>query len=128
LATALEAVVSLRLVPTKDGVHRLPACEVLINTAAVRDNIRDAEKALNIPDLIKEGTIQYGMQSFDQSLMQWFQKGKIDYEMALFYSTNPNEFALRVSGIEGTSDRTFAEEVMSDEDKGGEIGLEGLAP
>jgi len=112
LSTALEAVVSLRLVPTVDGKRRMPACEVLVNTAAVRDNIRDQEKALNIPDLIKEGAIQYGMQSFDQSLMQWYQKKQISYEMALFYATNPNEFALRIQGIEGTSDRTFAEEVM----------------
>lgn len=111
LSTALEAIVCLRLVPTKDGRTRVPACEILINTAAVRDNIRDAEKALNIPELIKEGTVQYGMQSFDQSLMQWYQQGMISYESALFYSTNPNEFALRVSGIEGTSDRTFADQM-----------------
>jgi twitching motility protein PilT len=111
LATALEAVISLRLVPTSDGRSRVPAAEVLINTAAVRDNVRDQEKALNIPDLIREGTVQYGMQSFDQSLMQWYQRGKISYESALFYSSNPNEFALRVSGIESASDRTFAEEI-----------------
>jgi twitching motility protein PilT len=109
LSTALEAVVSLRLVPTKEGRNRVPACEVLINTAAVKDNIRDAGKALNIPDLIKEGTVQYGMQSFDQSLMQWYHQGAISYEMALFYSSNPSEFALRLSGIEGSSDRTFAD-------------------
>src|SRR5438477_2798427 len=48
LSTALEAVVSLRLVPTQDGKSRVPACEVLVNTAAVRDNIRDASKALHI--------------------------------------------------------------------------------
>jgi twitching motility protein PilT len=111
LSTALEAVICLRLVPTADGKGRVPACEVLINTAAVRDNIRDREKALNIPELIREGTIQYGMQSFDQSLMNWYRKGKISYENALFYSSNPSEFALRVSGIEGTSDRTFADEM-----------------
>ncbi len=111
LSSALEAVISLRLVPTKDGKGRVPACEVLINTAAVRDAMRDTERALNIPDLIREGTVQYGMQSFDQSLMQWYRAGVISYEAALFYSTNPSEFALRVSGIEGTSDRTFAEQL-----------------
>ena len=113
LSTALEAIICLRLVPTKEGKERVPACEILINTAAVRDNIRDAEKALNIPDLIKEGTIQYGMQSFDQSLMNWYQRGAISYEAALFYSSNPSEFALRLSGIEGTSDRTFADQMGS---------------
>jgi twitching motility protein PilT len=126
LATSLEAVISLRLVPTKDGNNRIPACEVLINTAAVRDNIRDSEKALDIPDLIKEGTVQYGMQSFDQSLMQWYKQDVISYESALFYSTNPAEFALRVQGIAGTSDRTFADEVMSGGDEGS--GLEGMTP
>ncbi|UCD24664.1 MAG: type IV pilus twitching motility protein PilT [Gemmatimonadota bacterium] len=117
LSTALEAIVCLRLVPTKEGRERVPACEILINTAAVRDNIRDAEMALNIPDLIKEGTVQYGMQSFDQSLMDWYQQGTISYEAALFYSTNPSEFALRISGIEGTSDRTFAEQMGSGGDQ-----------
>ena len=48
LSTALEAIVSLRLVPRVDGKGRVPACEVLINTAAVKDNIRDREKSLKI--------------------------------------------------------------------------------
>ena len=108
LSTALAAVVCLRLVPRKDGKGRVAAAEVLINTAAVADNIRDIEKALNIPDLIAEGTEAYGMQSFDQSLMKWYKDGVISYESALFYSTNPSEFALRASGISSASDRTFS--------------------
>jgi twitching motility protein PilT len=129
LSTALAAVISLRLVPATDGKKRVPACEVLINTAAVRDNIRDREKALNIPELIREGTVQYGMQSFDQSLMNWLRRGVISYENALFYSTNPSEFALRVSGIEGTSDRTFADEIQeSIETRRDDGSPEGLSP
>ena len=81
---------------------------MLINTAAVADNIRDMQKALAIPDLIAEGTVSYGMQSFDQSLMNWYQKGEVSYESALFYASNPSEFALRASGIGSASDRTFA--------------------
>ncbi|MBW7934165.1 MAG: type IV pili twitching motility protein PilT, partial [Gemmatimonadaceae bacterium] len=107
LSTALQAVVSLRLVPRSDRPGRVPACEILINTAAVKDNIRDMNKSLNIPDLIKEGTVQYGMQSFDQSLMSWYSKGIISYENALFHSTNPSEFALKVQGIAGTSDTSW---------------------
>jgi len=107
LANALQAVVSQRLVPRADKPGRVPAVEVLINTAAVRDQIRDMEKSLNIPDLIKEGTVQYGMQSFDQSLMQWFKKGVISYESAIFYATSPAEFALRVQGVAGTSDQSW---------------------
>src|SRR5438034_1285506 len=60
LSTALSTVVSLRLVPRKDGRGRIPASEILINTAAVQDNIRDLSKQLNIPDLIAEGSVQYG--------------------------------------------------------------------
>ena len=109
LATALQAIVCIRLVPRADGRGRVPAVEVLINTAAVADNVRTLEKALNIPDLIAEGSTAYGMQLFDQSLMQWFKQGVISYENALFYSTNPSEFALRAAGISAASDRTFSE-------------------
>jgi twitching motility protein PilT len=107
LASALAAVVSLRLIPRCDRPGRVPASEILINTAAVRDQIRDMSKSLNIPDLIKEGTVQYGMQSFDQSIMQWYSKRMISYESALFFATNPSEFALRAQGVEGSSDTTW---------------------
>jgi twitching motility protein PilT len=107
LSTALAAVVSMRLVPRADGRGRVPAIEVLVNSAAVADNIRDMAKALNIPDLIAEGGVSYGMQSFDQSLMRWLQEGTIAYDDAVRAATNPSEFALRVSGISAASDRTF---------------------
>jgi twitching motility protein PilT len=107
LSTALAAVVSMRLVPRTDGVGRVPACEVLVNTAAVADVMRDTQKALSIPDLIAEGGTTYGMQSFDQSLMRWYQEGVISYEEAVFHATHPSEFALRVSGVSAASDRTF---------------------
>ncbi len=108
LSTALAAICSLRLVPRTDGRGRVPACEVLINTAAVAENIRDVAKALNIPDLIAEGSMSYRMQNFDQSLMAWYKAGAISYESALFYATNPSEFALRASGISSASDHSLA--------------------
>src|SRR5687768_2142948 len=107
LSSALAAVISLRLVPRADSPGRIPAAEVLNNTAAVREQIRDLNATLNIPDLIKEGTTQYGMQSFDQSLMQWYTKGVISYESALFYASSPSEFALRVQGVAGSSDTSW---------------------
>ncbi len=107
LASSLEAVISLRLVPRSDKPGRVPAAEILINTAAVRDNIRDMSKSLNIPELIAEGTVQYGMQSFDQSLMNWYKKGVISYESAIYYATRPSEFALRIQGVAGASDTTW---------------------
>jgi twitching motility protein PilT len=108
LASALQAVISLRLVPRADKPGRVPACEILINTQTVRDQIRDMDKTLNIPDLIKEGTVQYGMQSFDQSIMAYYTQGIISYESAVFYATSPSEFALRVQGVAGTSDNSWS--------------------
>jgi twitching motility protein PilT len=107
LSTALHAVVSLRLVPRKDGRGRVPAAEVLINSAAVAENIRSIEKSLNIPDLISDGSVSYRMQSFDQSLMAWYKSGVIGYENALHFATNPSEFALKVSGVDSGESRAF---------------------
>jgi len=108
LASALQAVISLRLVPRSDKPGRVPACEVLINTQTVRDQIRDTEKTLNIPDLIREGTVQYGMQSFDQALMGLYSQSIISYDSAVFFATSPSEFALRVQGVAGTSDNSWS--------------------
>jgi twitching motility protein PilT len=107
LSTALQAVLSLRLVPRQDGQGRIPATEVLINTAAVQENMRDLTKSLSIPDLIAQGSVQYGMQSFDQSLFAWYGTGMISYESAIFYASNPSEFALKISGVESGESRAF---------------------
>lgn len=107
LANALAGVLSLRLVPRADGQGRVPACEVLVNTAAVRDFIRDPNSELDIVQLIKEGTVQYGMQTFDQSLLSWYSRGVVTYDAALFNATNPSEFALQVQGVGSASDTTW---------------------
>jgi twitching motility protein PilT len=107
LSTALRAIISLRLVRRADKKGRVPAAEILVNTEAVRDQIRDMTKSLNIPQLIREGAVPYGMQSFDQSLMNWYQKGVISYDDALFAATNPAEFSLRIQGIAGSSDTSW---------------------
>ncbi len=107
LSTALKAIISLRLVRRADKKGRVPAAEVLVNTEAVRDQIRDMSKALNIPQLIREGAVAYGMQSFDQSLMNWYSKGIVSYDDALFAASNPAEFALRVQGIGSASDTSW---------------------
>jgi len=107
LANALVGIISLRLVPRKDGKGRVPACEVLVNTAAVRDKIRDPAASLDIIELIKDGNVQYGMQTFDQSLMSWYTRGIISYDQALFYATNPSEFALQIQGVGSASDSSW---------------------
>jgi twitching motility protein PilT len=107
LSTALRAIISLRLVRRADKKGRVPAAEILMNTDAVRDQMRDMSKSLNIAQLIKEGNVPYGMQSFDQSLMNWYHKGVISYDDALFAATNPAEFSLRAQGIAASSDTSW---------------------
>jgi twitching motility protein PilT len=51
--------------------------------------------------------VPYGMQSFDQSIMNWYEKGVISYEDALQAASNPSEFALRVQGVAASSDTSW---------------------
>ncbi len=104
LASVLKAVISQRLIPKSDGKGRAPAVEVLISTAFIRDCIMDKEKTHNIPGAIAQGTSQYGMQTFDQSIFSLFEQGLISYEEALRWASNVDEFKLRVQGISTTAD------------------------
>jgi len=99
LANALKAIISLRLIPRADRPGRVPASEVLVNTATISELIRRGDELVTIPDHIAEGRVQYGMQTFDQSLLDLYSKGWISYEWAMHYASNPSEFALRVSGV-----------------------------
>ncbi len=104
LGAVLKAVISLRLMPRADGLGRVPAAEVLIRTAYVRECIENKEKTKLIKEAIAAGTSQYGMQTFDQSLYQLYKTGLITLEEALRRATNPNEFKLKIQGIQSTSD------------------------
>jgi twitching motility protein PilT len=99
LANALKAIVSLRLIPRADRPGRVPAAEVLVNTATISELIRKGDELSTIPEHIAEGHVQYGMQTFDQSLLSLYSKGWISYDWAMHYASNPSEFALRVSGV-----------------------------
>ena len=107
LSSVIKGVISQRLVPRADGKGRVPAVEVMIATNRVRECIDDKEKTKQIHDAIAQGFISYGMQTFDQSLMQLYTKQLITYDEALRQSTNPDDFALKVSGISSTSDSTW---------------------
>ncbi len=110
LAGLLKAVVSQRLMKSAKGNSRVPAVEVLISTPLIRDYILHEDKTNQIRDAIGAGTSQYGMQTFDQSLFYLYQSGLIALEEALRGSTNPDEFRLRLAGIQNTS--TMAKEEM----------------
>jgi len=117
LASVLKGIISMRLVPKSDGKGRVPAVEVLIATATIKDCILDADKTKSINDAIAQGTLHYGMQTFDQSLFNLFKSGLISYEEALRRATNPDDFALKVKGIQSTSDASLEDQQQSNKDE-----------
>jgi twitching motility protein PilT len=104
LAGTLKSIVCQRLLTRSDMLGRAPALEILVSTAAVRDYIVNQDKTSSIPDLIEQGE-QYGMITFDQSIMHLYKSGMISFEEAMNQCTNPDDFDLRVKGITGASER-----------------------
>jgi twitching motility protein PilT len=121
LASVLRAIISMRLLPRADGQGRVPAVEVLIATETVKACIDDPAKTKDIPIIIENSHTQYGMQTFDQSLMSLYQEGLITYEDALRRATRPDDFALKVKGIQTLKDIWESDEGFSGKDKGPEI-------
>jgi twitching motility protein PilT len=107
LSSVLVAVISLRLLPKKDGSGQVPAAEIMINNAAVAEYLHDAEKSHLILNAISEGYTHYGSQSFDQSLLQLLRDEMITFQVAKQNASNPDDFELKVRGVEGTSDRRW---------------------
>ncbi len=107
LASTLQAIISQRLIPDITGTRRYPAVEVMINTSTIREYIIDPEKTVLIRQAIQEGFVQYQMQTFDQALMHLYKERMVALEEALKASSNPHEFALRVKGIQASSDVTW---------------------
>src|SRR6266571_2048523 len=70
LCDALQAVVSQRLLPRADGRGRVAAVEILICTEEARELIKDASRTADLPDYVREARDEYGMQTFDQHLME----------------------------------------------------------
>ena len=104
LASVIRAVISQRLIPKVDGKGRAPAVEVLTSTAFIRDCIMDKEKTHLIHGAIAQGTSQYGMQTFDQSIFGLYEGGLVSYEEALRWASNVDEFKLKVQGMATITD------------------------
>ena len=126
LASVLKAVISQRLIPKIDARGRVPAVEVLISTAFIRDAIMDKEKTHLIHGAIAQGTSQYGMQTFDQSIFHLFESGLISYEEALRWASNVDEFKLKVQCISTTAD--MARDSMARAGAAAKTGPVGVAP
>ncbi len=97
LSSLLKGVISLRLVPLKDGTGRVPAYEVMLLTPTISRLIREG-KIWEIPTFIDDGGV-YGMQSFDQALLKLVKDGKVEMEEAMSYVDRRDEFLLSLKGI-----------------------------
>ncbi len=95
LAGALRGVVCQRLVPRADGAGRVVACEIAINTGRISDAILDPDKTGTITSLVADGAY-YGMQTFDQHLVDLFRDGHITVEAALATSTSPHDLTVEL--------------------------------
>ena len=111
LAGIIKAIISQRLIPTKDGKGRVPAIEVMVSTSRIRECIEDKEKTKDILDAVAKGFTTYGMQTFDQSILELLKKGLISYDEAMSQASNPADFDLQVKGITSTSDMGWKDSV-----------------
>ncbi|MDH4156893.1 MAG: PilT/PilU family type 4a pilus ATPase [candidate division Zixibacteria bacterium] len=109
LAGTLKSVICQRLLARDDMPGRVPAMEIMVNSGAIKECIISPEKTTDIPDLLEQGGVQYGMQTFDQSIMKLHKQGLISFEEAMAHASNPDDFDLRLRGITGTSDRWQAD-------------------
>lgn len=109
LAATLRAVISQRLCERKNGEGMIPACEVLINTARVRELIEDPSQTQNVQEAIEEGHAAWAMQSFDQSLLELLNKDLITYEEALLHCARPEDFRIRYDGITAMDGKKWSE-------------------
>ncbi len=107
LSGIIKGVISQRLVPRADGIGRVPAVEILVSTARIRELIDDKEKNKLIRDTIQQGYTTYGMQTFDQSLMMLLKDELITFDEALRQCSNPDDFKLKFSGVSSTSDLSW---------------------
>ena len=104
LAGTLKAIICQRLLTRSDMPGRVPAVEIMVNQGAIKECIMDADKTVDIPDYLEAGNIQYGMQTFDQSIMKLYKQGMISFEEAMANATNPDDLDLRMKGIVGAGD------------------------
>ena len=109
MASILKAIISMRLIPRMDGQGRVPAIEIMISTPYIAECIADRDKTTLIRDAVASGVSQYGMQTFDQSIYQLYRDGYISFEQGMKYTSNPDNFKLRVMGIQSTLDIALEE-------------------
>ena len=106
LASTMKGAIAQRLVPRADSEGRVPISEVMVVTGRIQDLIMNPEETGKITGVIAEGDF-YGMQTFDQALLDFVGRGIVSEEVAMEAASSPHDFKLmlsaqgqRASGIE----------------------------
>jgi twitching motility protein PilT len=102
MANSLKGIVCQRLVPRSTGEGRIAVVEVLVMTTRLYEFLIDPDQTAHIEEAIADGGY-YGMQTFDQHLLQLFKDGEVTLRDALAAATNPHDFrvSLRAAGLAG---------------------------
>jgi len=124
LADSLHSVISQRLLPRADESGRCAALEVMICTSTIRDLIRDRNRVAEIKDYIEEGRDQYGMQTFDQHLMELVEDEAVTYETAKAAASNPADFELKLQTLKRKSKVGTKKPKGGKKSRGGDTGDE----
>ncbi len=98
LGNSLKGIVCQRLVPRATGSGRLAVVEVLVMTTRIRDFVTDPAKLEQLEDAVAEGGY-YGMQTFDQHLLQLHTDGEVTLRDALAAATNPQDLRVALRGV-----------------------------
>jgi twitching motility protein PilU len=94
LSLNIKALVSQRLIPTKDGKGRAAAIEILLNSPLIADLIFKGE--VNSIKTVMAKSRELGMETFDGALFTLYEAGKIAYEEALKNADSVNDLRLRI--------------------------------
>src|SRR5262249_11445450 len=99
LSQILRGVVSQRLMMSKDEAGLLPAVEGLGGTLTIQRCIEDPARTGHMPGVVAEGRDTYGMQTFNQSVIDWYQRGKVTYDEARRNSSSTTDFEVEVEKL-----------------------------
>src|SRR4051794_12018277 len=102
LAASLIGIISQRLIRGVDGRRRVNA-EVLVNTARMRECLSDGGDSSELLQIIAEGDY-YGMQTFDQSLLELVAHEEVTIAEATAVAINPHNFRLELAQLDGSTD------------------------
>lgn len=111
LASVLVAVISQRLLARRDQKGLIPALEVMINNQRIKELILDPDRTHHINEAIFSSAKESGMRTFDQSLIRLVVDDVITVDDALKYTSNRQNFLLRVKGIQSGKESDWAEDM-----------------